>query len=167
MQNSLSVGSGRAVSISSNKFPGEVDGPGTMLRTVGAGAASAASVTTPPPSGALVGSSLLVMFSYQRQLMTRYRCDYFQVPQPSPALFAHAFQVRLGEFVPLLTALKAPFPLATASLTMPTLWVERCFSGGATASSGSAKRSAGPRQVTKVWRSRSVFWRHPMTWASL
>lgn len=46
MQNSPSVGSGRAVFVSSNKFSGEVNGPGTMLRTVEAGAASAASAAS-------------------------------------------------------------------------------------------------------------------------
>lgn len=46
MQNSPSVGSGRAVFISSNKFPREVNGPGILLRTVEAGVASAASAAS-------------------------------------------------------------------------------------------------------------------------
>lgn len=44
-------------------------------------------------------------------------------------MLAHAFQTRLGEFVPLSTASKATFHLVTASLTEPTLGVGRCFSG--------------------------------------
>lgn len=53
----------------------------------------------------------------------------FPGPSAQHSTFAHTFQVRLGEFVPLLTALIATFPLVTASLTKPTFWVERCFRG--------------------------------------
>lgn len=72
------------------RVPGEVHGPGSMLWTVGTGAAAAAVVTNPPLGllcEALVGDVFL-----PAQLMTAYRFDYSLVPQPNPACLLTLFR---------------------------------------------------------------------------